>query len=88
MLYEVITPLLARHFIVGASRELGQPEPMLPDDTMSVLLTHPVAADREVRSNCATSCSIWRISSSLRSAAVFRLSRSSADRAWSRNNFV
>jgi len=47
-------PLLARHFIVGASRELGQPEPMLPDDTMSVLLTHPWPGNVRELENCLT----------------------------------
>jgi DNA-binding NtrC family response regulator len=33
-------PLLARHFVRQASRDLGQPEPAMPDETLALLLTH------------------------------------------------
>jgi len=33
-------PVLTRHFVRRASRDLGQPEPTMPDETLAVLLTH------------------------------------------------
>jgi DNA-binding NtrC family response regulator len=47
-------PLLARHFVHRASQDLGQSEPILPDETLAVLLTHSWPGNVRELENCLT----------------------------------
>jgi two-component system NtrC family response regulator len=47
-------PLLAQHFVHRASQDLGQSEPILPDETLALLLTHPWPGNVRELENCLT----------------------------------